>query len=122
LKKSCEQKQVANMAVPQRARQLLRAGAYGVCEWVCEEHSERNFSQYLSPCPHVTAEGYLCVFAAYLFDDAKPQRTRKRGKQLSVSELGWHHELIVPLFGTMSSFVFSLNFLKKGVTGHVPET
>lgn len=64
--KSEEQRQVAVTTVVQRARHWWEpAHAMAVNGFV--RSAEKGFSRYLPPRPRVTAEGYSCVNAAYLF-------------------------------------------------------
>lgn len=74
-RKSEEQRQVAVTTVAQRARRWWEpAHTMAVNGFV--RSAEKGLPRYLPPCPHVTAEGYLCErgvpvlgrsFAVYLF-------------------------------------------------------
>ena len=63
------------MAVSQRVRRLLRAGTYGVCEWICEKHSERVYPGTCRRVRTLQREGIYADCAAYLMNEAVSQRT-----------------------------------------------
>ena len=95
--KSEEQRQVAVTTVAQRARHWWEpAHAMAVNGFV--RSAEKGFSRYLPPRPRVTAEGYSCVNAAYLYLNygVVSQCTCFEGN-VFVPKLGWHHESIVPI-------------------------